>query len=99
MKYLKTNDEMINMINTPRQENYWRAYLTLFSEQIIDYGNKHEWNSADGALKELGELGWRFPKEWHDLGRKYSDYKEHLSNKLTQIEDLVILEKNEVEYE
>lgn len=97
MKYLKTNDEVINRINTARQEDYWDLYLIEFENQIYDYAEAYEWDKAYEACQELYMICSKFPKKWWDLDVRYKRMAQSLKTEIKDMHDLEIniLEENE----
>ena len=87
MKYLKTNDELINKIHTARQEDYWDFYLEEFEIQIDDYVEAFEWDKAIAASRELWQIADKFPKKWWALGARYKNTSRRLKNEIKERQD------------
>jgi hypothetical protein len=99
MALLKRQDELINLINKPHEENYWRCYLEEFDTQIIEYAYRLEWGNAEIARQELFRLASIFPIEWRRTIERYRDHADVLKDEIVELENNYILEKDNVEHE
>jgi hypothetical protein len=99
MALLKQQDELINQISTPQEENYWRCYLNEFADQILAYAYLLEWGNAERARQELLRLAYIFPIEWKRLKERYEGHAEILKDEIIELENNYILNKDEVEYD
>lgn len=99
MAILNQDNELINQISTPQEENYWRCYLNEFSDQILNYAYRLEWNNAERARKRLLDMAYVFPLEWKRVKERYECHAQILKDEIIELENNYILNKDEVEYD
>jgi len=99
MALLKQQDELIDQISTPQEENYWRCYLNEFSDQILAYAYLLEWGNAELARQELLRLAYIFPIEWKRTIERYRNHAEILKDEILELENNYILNKEEIPHD